>query len=133
MGGRWKPTTEIRNAAELAVTPDHDQYDQYGEDDDDGDHGDEVDIGDWGSMGEFGFGMSYLVFGYLEFGIWDTKYSVTFTHCKLNEVDIGDVEALRWEEVAEAEQEEGDVGQQPAQDHQFGRFLGIQNCDSQIE
>ena len=36
----------------------------------------------------------YLVFGYLEVGIWDTKYSVTFTHCKLNEVDIGDVEAL---------------------------------------
>ena len=65
MGGRWKPTTEIRNAAELAVTPDHDQYDQYGEDDDDGDHGDEVDIGDWGSMGEFGFGMAYLVFRYL--------------------------------------------------------------------
>ena len=36
----------------------------------------------------------------------------TFTHSKLNKVDIGDVEALCGEEVAEAEQQEGHVRQQ---------------------
>ena len=77
----------MRNAAELAVTPGHDKYDddhdQYDDCDDDG----EVDIGDvWVNLV-----LEWHIW-YLELGT--PKYSVTFTHCKLNEVDIGDVEAL---------------------------------------
>ena len=53
------------------------------------------------------------------------KYSVTFTHCKFNEVDIGDVEALCREEVAEAEQQEGHVRQQSEAGHQFEGLLGV--------
>ena len=42
------------------------------------------------------------------------KYVFTLAGGKLNEVDIGDVQPLCGEQVAQAEQQEGHIGQQPA-------------------
>ena len=50
---------------------------------------------------------------------------LTFTHGELDEVNIGDVEALCREEVAEAEQQEGHVRQQSEAGHQFEGLLGV--------
>ena len=41
------------------------------------------------------------------------KYVFTLAGGKLNEVDIGDVQPLCGEQVAQAEQQEGHIGQQP--------------------
>ena len=42
------------------------------------------------------------------------KYVFTLAGGKLNKVDIGDVQPLYGEQVAQAEQQEGHIGQQPA-------------------
>ena len=42
------------------------------------------------------------------------KYVFTLAGGKLNKVDIGDVQPLCGEQVAQAEQQEGHIGQQPA-------------------
>ena len=57
---RWKPTTEIRNAAELAVTPDHGNDGDNDDEDDDGSVDDDDD--------EKGDASVNLV---LELHIWD--------------------------------------------------------------
>ena len=42
------------------------------------------------------------------------KYVFTLAGGKLNKVDIGDVQPLCGEQVAQTEQQEGHIGQQPA-------------------
>ena len=80
------PTTEMRKAAELAATPAHHIV------------------------------QALVLFIKSEYIKYFALHLSVFTLAggKLNKVDIGDVQPLCGEQVAQTEQQEGHIGQQPA-------------------